>query len=138
MNGTRRALVLSVGGALAARPFRIAAQPPPRVFRVGVLSTGPDSPGIDDKEMAEARELGKRIAEVAARVKRGSSRNRTRPSSPIPQRPCSGRCPASYRGRTTLPAMMAGTLENAVDGPTSEDDVHETHPHHRDSLRRTR
>src|SRR5215471_13279406 len=37
-------------------------------------TTGPDSPGIDDKEMAEARELGKRIAEVAALVKRGSSR----------------------------------------------------------------
>jgi len=37
-------------------------------------TTGPDSPGIDDKEMAEARELGKRIAEVAALVKRGSGR----------------------------------------------------------------
>jgi len=37
-------------------------------------TTGPDSPGIDEKEMAEARELGKRIAEVAALVKRGSSR----------------------------------------------------------------
>jgi len=36
-------------------------------------TTGPDSPGIDDKEMAEARELGKRVAEVAAVVKRGSS-----------------------------------------------------------------
>ena len=37
-------------------------------------TTGPDSPGIDDKEMAEARELGKRIAEVAALFKRGSNR----------------------------------------------------------------
>jgi len=37
-------------------------------------TTGPDSPGIDDKEMAEARELGKRIAEVAALVKRGSTK----------------------------------------------------------------
>jgi NAD(P)H dehydrogenase (quinone) len=35
-------------------------------------TTGPDSPGIDDKELAEARELGKRVAEVAAVVKRGS------------------------------------------------------------------
>jgi NAD(P)H dehydrogenase (quinone) len=35
-------------------------------------TTGPDSPGIDEKEMAEARDLGKRIAEVAAIVKRGS------------------------------------------------------------------
>jgi NAD(P)H dehydrogenase (quinone) len=37
-------------------------------------STGPDSPGIDAKEIAEARELGKRVAEVAALVKRGSSK----------------------------------------------------------------
>jgi NAD(P)H dehydrogenase (quinone) len=37
-------------------------------------TTGPDSPGIDEKEVADARDLGKRIAEVAALVKRGSSR----------------------------------------------------------------
>jgi len=36
-------------------------------------TTGPDSPGIDAKEIAEARDLGKRVAEVAALVKRGSS-----------------------------------------------------------------
>ena len=34
-------------------------------------TTGPDSPGIDDKELAEARELGKRVAEVTAVYKRG-------------------------------------------------------------------
>jgi NAD(P)H dehydrogenase (quinone) len=37
-------------------------------------TTGPDSPGIDEKEMAEARALGKRVAEVAAVVKRGSTK----------------------------------------------------------------
>jgi NAD(P)H dehydrogenase (quinone) len=37
-------------------------------------TTGPDSPGIDDKELAEARELGKRVAEVAAVYKRGPVR----------------------------------------------------------------
>jgi NAD(P)H dehydrogenase (quinone) len=37
-------------------------------------TTGPDSPGIDEKEVSEARDLGKRIAEVAALVKRGSGR----------------------------------------------------------------
>ena len=37
-------------------------------------TTGPDSPGIDEKEMGEARNLGKRIAEVAAIVKRGSGK----------------------------------------------------------------
>jgi len=37
-------------------------------------TTGPDSPGIDAKEIAEARDLGKRVAEVAALVKRGSSK----------------------------------------------------------------
>lgn len=35
-------------------------------------TTGPDSPGIDDKELSSARDLGKRVAEVAAVVKRGS------------------------------------------------------------------
>jgi NAD(P)H dehydrogenase (quinone) len=37
-------------------------------------TTGPDSPGIDEKEVAEARGLGKRVAEVAAVVKRGSTK----------------------------------------------------------------
>lgn len=37
-------------------------------------TTGPDSPGIDEKELATARDLGKRVAEVAAVVKRGSSK----------------------------------------------------------------
>jgi len=37
-------------------------------------TTGPDSPGIDEKELAAARDLGKRVAEVAAVVKRGSTR----------------------------------------------------------------
>jgi NAD(P)H dehydrogenase (quinone) len=35
-------------------------------------TTGPISPGIDDKELAEARELGKRVAEVASVIKRGT------------------------------------------------------------------
>ena len=37
-------------------------------------TTGPDSPGIDEKELADARDLGKRVAEVAAVVKRGSGK----------------------------------------------------------------
>ena len=37
-------------------------------------TTGPDSPGIDEKELAEANALGKRIAEAASLVKRGSSK----------------------------------------------------------------
>jgi NAD(P)H dehydrogenase (quinone) len=36
-------------------------------------TTGADSPGIDEKELAAARELGKRVTEVAAVVKRGSA-----------------------------------------------------------------
>ena len=35
-------------------------------------TTGSDSPGIDAKELVEARDLGKRVAEVVALVKRGS------------------------------------------------------------------
>ena len=37
-------------------------------------TTGPDSPGIDDKELAEARELGKRVAEVTVVYKRGAGK----------------------------------------------------------------
>jgi NAD(P)H dehydrogenase (quinone) len=37
-------------------------------------TTGPDSPGIDDKELASARDLGKRAAEITAVVKKGSAR----------------------------------------------------------------
>jgi NAD(P)H dehydrogenase (quinone) len=36
-------------------------------------TTGPDSPGIDEKELESARELGKRVAQVAGVVKRGSA-----------------------------------------------------------------
>ena len=35
-------------------------------------TTGPDSPGIDDKELAVARDLGKRVAEVASMIKSGT------------------------------------------------------------------
>jgi NAD(P)H dehydrogenase (quinone) len=34
-------------------------------------TTGPDSPGIDEKELAVAGDLGKRVAQVAAINKRG-------------------------------------------------------------------
>lgn len=37
-------------------------------------TTEGDSPGIDEKELASARELGKRVAEVTWTVKRGSPR----------------------------------------------------------------
>jgi NAD(P)H dehydrogenase (quinone) len=37
-------------------------------------TTEGDSPGIDEKELASARDLGKRVAEVAWTVKRGSTR----------------------------------------------------------------
>ena len=36
--------------------------------------TGPGSPGIDERELAGARDWGKRVAEVAAIVKRGAMR----------------------------------------------------------------
>jgi NAD(P)H dehydrogenase (quinone) len=42
-------------------------------------TTGPDSPGIDEKELAAGRDLGKRVAEVAAVVKRGSVRPQDAP-----------------------------------------------------------
>jgi NAD(P)H dehydrogenase (quinone) len=36
-------------------------------------TTEGDSPGIDDKELADAKELGRRVAEVAVTMQRGSS-----------------------------------------------------------------
>jgi NAD(P)H dehydrogenase (quinone) len=39
-------------------------------------TTGPDSPGIDEKELAAARELGTRVAELAATNKRGLAQAR--------------------------------------------------------------
>ena len=36
-------------------------------------TTGPDSPGIDATELASARDLGRRVAEITAVVKRGPS-----------------------------------------------------------------
>ncbi|NWF73239.1 MAG: flavodoxin family protein [Nitrospirae bacterium] len=36
-------------------------------------TTEGDSPGIDDKELADAKELGRRVAEVAVTMRRGSS-----------------------------------------------------------------
>jgi NAD(P)H dehydrogenase (quinone) len=49
-------IVVSAGG-----PYGLGAS----------ATTGPDSPGIDEKKLAVARELGKRVAEVAATNKRG-------------------------------------------------------------------
>jgi NAD(P)H dehydrogenase (quinone) len=49
-------IVVSAGGAFGAS-----------------ATTGPDSPGIDDKELATARALGKRVAEVAVVTKRGAA-----------------------------------------------------------------
>jgi len=40
-------------------------------FGAGATTEG-DSPGIDEKELAGARDLGKRVAEVAAFIKRGA------------------------------------------------------------------
>jgi NAD(P)H dehydrogenase (quinone) len=36
-------------------------------------TTEGDSPGIDNKELADAKELGRRVAEVAVKMRRGSS-----------------------------------------------------------------
>src|SRR5437899_4699887 len=58
MNGTRREFVLSLGSGLAAWPLDVAAQPAPRVFRVGVLSPGRAPPGPLDALRQGLRDLG--------------------------------------------------------------------------------
>src|SRR2546425_7467661 len=57
MNGTRREFVLSLGSVLAAWPLDVAAQAPPRVFRVGVLSPGTAPPGPLDALRQGLRDL---------------------------------------------------------------------------------
>jgi NAD(P)H dehydrogenase (quinone) len=41
-------------------------------------TTGPDSPGIDDKELAVARDLGKRVAEVTSMIREAPNSERFR------------------------------------------------------------
>ena len=53
---TNQMIVTSGGGGLGA-----------------TATTGPDSPGIDEKELAEATTLGRRVAEVATLMKRGAA-----------------------------------------------------------------
>lgn len=72
-NGKEITMLTILGAMLGSEMIVISAGG--RFGRFGAsASTGPDSPGIDAKEIAEARELGKRVAEVAALVKRGSSK----------------------------------------------------------------
>src|SRR3954452_11052992 len=53
---TNQMVVASGGGGLGA-----------------TATTGPDSPGIDEKELAEAATLGRRVAEVATIMKHGAA-----------------------------------------------------------------
>jgi multimeric flavodoxin WrbA len=53
---TNQMVIASSGGGLGA-----------------TATTGPDSPGIDEKELAEATTLGRRVAEVATIMKRGAA-----------------------------------------------------------------
>src|SRR4030095_1070548 len=70
-------------------------------------TTGPDSPGIDEKEVAEARDLGKRAAEVAAWFKRGSGKG-TVPS--IAVRRCDSSCsPVIYEPRSNSTNGCSGS-----------------------------
>ena len=72
-NGKEITMLTILGAMLGSEMIVISAGGPFGRFGASV-STGPDSPGIEAKEIAEARELGKRVAEVSALVKRGSSK----------------------------------------------------------------
>ena len=56
-------IVVSESGAATGRSGAFGAS----------ATTGGDSPGIDEKELAGARALGKRVAEVTWMVKRGQA-----------------------------------------------------------------
>jgi NAD(P)H dehydrogenase (quinone) len=72
-NGKEITMVTILGAMLGSGMIVISAGD--RFGRFGAsATTGSDSPGIDAKEIADARELGQRVAEVAALVKRGSTK----------------------------------------------------------------
>jgi NAD(P)H dehydrogenase (quinone) len=69
-NGKEITILTILGAMLGSGMIVISAGD--RFGRFGAsATTGPTSPGIDEKELADARELGKRVAEVVALVKRG-------------------------------------------------------------------
>ena len=72
-NGKEITMITILGAMLGSEMIVISAGG--QFGRFGAsATTGSGSPGIDAKAIAEARELGKRVAEVAALVKRGPSK----------------------------------------------------------------
>ena len=72
-NGKEITMLTILGAMLGSEMIVISAGGPFGRFGASA-TTGSESPGIDAKEITEARELGKRVAEVAALVKRGSGK----------------------------------------------------------------
>jgi len=72
-NGKEITMLTILGALLGSEMIVISAGRPFGRFGASA-TTGSESPGIDAKEITEARELGKRVAEVAALVKRGSGK----------------------------------------------------------------
>ena len=72
-NGKEITMLTILGAMLGSEMIVISAGGPFGRFDASA-TTGSESPGIDAKEITEARELGKRVAEVAALVKRGSGK----------------------------------------------------------------
>ena len=63
--------MIAILEAMLINKMIVASAGGPFVFGASA-TTGPESPGIDEKEPAAARDLGKRIAEVAAAYKPNS------------------------------------------------------------------
>jgi NAD(P)H dehydrogenase (quinone) len=72
-NGKEITMLTILGAMLGSETIVISAGGPFGRFGASA-TTGSESPGIDAKEITEARELGKRAAEVAALVKRASGK----------------------------------------------------------------
>ena len=72
-NGKEITMLTILGAMLGSGMIVISAGD--RFGRFGAsATTGATSPGIDEKELADARELGKRVAEVASVINRGSTK----------------------------------------------------------------
>ncbi len=73
VSGGKELTMLTIVAVMLGREMIVVSSGGAGAFGASA-TTGPDSPGIDGKELAAASDLGKRVAEIAAVVKRGSSK----------------------------------------------------------------
>ncbi len=77
-------------------------------------TTEGDSPGIDNKELADAKELGRRVAEVTVRLQRGSSHEQALEKVALLTRPTPARRDAPFPGRRSRIVQTLNVWEKTL------------------------